>query len=1109
MADAAAESVKTLSEVVKLFADFADSLKETFLPDEALSAFHKLLDSAKPVLGPTRTEWMWKDVQEMKRVEDIQNYLRNTARCMEKEDIMDRSWQAIAQTNPDLKVEGMSSAKPSRRSKMKKKMGTRKRVREIVKRLKKSKRLAEGVSESSVSVTWNSMDTNDRKNILDMLGVEGSEKLSYNSFIALPDQVRIDVKQALEEPAGRLTEGAEGLEAALQEIEETLKDNISEMGEEARKDVIDTIREEIDEVDEDWLEDIFGKYLASNIARAAAKVTIRILGQHGVQKESMLAPMVPFGMMSKGGASYHGGGVEEARAGKRVIITSGDFAGMEAVVVKRMGTKLLVESAGNFTTKFHGIKTQIPRGHVFQISEQMSDIKVEPKIDEMGYKKWFTLAQEALKEAMDKDASDEDIQKLIEELVQGYFKNKVGMMDPEVLRDRLQGYIGNMQVLMKQPELEPITSGFPGQVPITGVVEDISKDEAEAIQISPAPAVIGKDCPTCSGTGCIPDFPKGTSKKCPMCKGKKKDPMAEGNRPASMQEITNLLKGMIPGKDGVDQSAGDAQGIAEKKVNPWAVCAAQGLKPGTDKYERCCIPGTKITMADGTSKLIEEIKVDDMILTHLGNAKPVTKIVKRGVDEELVQIKVSGVLEPLTTTVEHPVFAIKQPNRIGWPPPDVLYELENKPEFVPAKTLRVGDCIHSPSLKTGNSDISIDEDMAYLLGMYCAEGFVQGDRNRPDTWMCGHHGASIRHKDNDSGFGVVLCLSEVDEKRGILERVLNICGRKFRAGKTHVSKIISRPDLRLTYINSRAFASLCEDHCGKGAKSKRLSKDLMNSSVAIQLSFLAGYLHGDGWFGDPYHKSTVKASSVSRNLVEQLFWMTERCGIVSTVRKFVSPGGPGNRAKKSEQWVIEINGSNSWKLNRVLGTEYPIYNKRGHRFAMAACTFGRILSVGKVRHEGLVYNLHVADDESYVANLCSVHNCVMDIKRKQGMKEDETEESFKKEDESEPREIQCKCGEKLPLDGDTECPKCGQWYNAFGQKLKDPSKWRDEPDADEAKDGKASEEPTHCEHCGTQLSPDANCPKCRISHAGAPCPDCGRYGWHKDDCPQMKEAQKP
>ena len=119
MADAAAESVKTLSEVVKLFADFADSLKETFLPDEALSAFHKLLDSAKPVLGTTRTEWMWKDVQEMKRVEDIQNYLRNTARCMEKEDIMDRSWQAIAQTNPDLKVEGMSSAKPSRRSKKK------------------------------------------------------------------------------------------------------------------------------------------------------------------------------------------------------------------------------------------------------------------------------------------------------------------------------------------------------------------------------------------------------------------------------------------------------------------------------------------------------------------------------------------------------------------------------------------------------------------------------------------------------------------------------------------------------------------------------------------------------------------------------------------------------------------------------------------------------------------------------------------------------------------------------------------------------------------------------------------------------------------------------
>ena len=32
----------------------------------------------------------------------------------------------------------------------------------------------------------------------------------------------------------------------------------------------------------------------------------------------------------------------------------------------------------------------------------------------------------------------------------------------------------------------------------------------------------------------------------------------------------------------------------------------------------------------------------------------------------------------------------------------------------------------------------------------------------------------------------------------------------------------------------------------------------------------------------------------------------------------------------------------------------------------------------------------------------------------------------------------CSCGEEIMLDGDTKCPKCGQWYNAFGQALRDP-----------------------------------------------------------------------
>jgi hypothetical protein len=43
----------------------------------------------------------------------------------------------------------------------------------------------------------------------------------------------------------------------------------------------------------------------------------------------------------------------------------------------------------------------------------------------------------------------------------------------------------------------------------------------------------------------------------------------------------------------------------------------------------------------------------------------------------------------------------------------------------------------------------------------------------------------------------------------------------------------------------------------------------------------------------------------------------------------------------------------------------------------------------------------------------------------------------------EPAYVQCSCGGKIYLQGDTECT-CGQWYNQFGQALLPPKYWDDD-----------------------------------------------------------------
>lgn len=50
----------------------------------------------------------------------------------------------------------------------------------------------------------------------------------------------------------------------------------------------------------------------------------------------------------------------------------------------------------------------------------------------------------------------------------------------------------------------------------------------------------------------------------------------------------------------------------------------------------------------------------------------------------------------------------------------------------------------------------------------------------------------------------------------------------------------------------------------------------------------------------------------------------------------------------------------------------------------------------------------------------------------------------------------CSCGERVELwnqyYGACECPKCGKWYNLFGQELLPPDQWEEDPSEEEWED---------------------------------------------------------
>lgn len=68
----------------------------------------------------------------------------------------------------------------------------------------------------------------------------------------------------------------------------------------------------------------------------------------------------------------------------------------------------------------------------------------------------------------------------------------------------------------------------------------------------------------------------------------------------------------------------------------------------------CFIPGTLVTMADGTKKPIESVKIGDSVITHTGEVKEVINLFERPFADLLVKINNS-----LTCTLNHEIYVIE------------------------------------------------------------------------------------------------------------------------------------------------------------------------------------------------------------------------------------------------------------------------------------------------------------------------------------------------------------------------------------------------------------------------------------------------------------------
>ena len=428
----------------------------------------------------------------------------------------------------------------------------------------------------------------------------------------------------------------------------------------------------------------------------------------------------------------------------------------------------------------------------------------------------------------------------------------------------------------------------------------------------------------------------------------------------------------------------------------------------------CFLPGTQVSMSDGTRVSIEDVQPGDMVLTHKGRMREVlNKQVRHGVWETRT-IKAVGLPSAITSTDNHPFFVYRQAIVCGCGcgepleaskhrdsnrrmtvrfkkghdkrilNPNGTYSLEEyqrrttllddiksfKLKEVRADELQIGDFVCFPRVQEDNGTTTINTPKARLLGYFLAEGsFLK------------YKGDPVEVQFNFS----------IEEKNTYVAEVVNLLKQAFPNAKN--PWVQERPDrsLCVVHIYGRDVAAWFKEHGGEYSHGKKLSPEVMDWPVEKQKHLIGTWINGDGCLHN-IHGNT-SATTVSYSLACQMHTLFARCGFFARmycgvqgrsveVRQVVN-GGLSVRDKATGKFPaftltvgkIEAAGLSEFTDKVSFSTEHK--NKKLR--VQDDMVMFPITSVESGTHKGWVHDMEVEEDHSYVVDGVAVHNCSVDF----------------------------------------------------------------------------------------------------------------------------------
>ena len=401
----------------------------------------------------------------------------------------------------------------------------------------------------------------------------------------------------------------------------------------------------------------------------------------------------------------------------------------------------------------------------------------------------------------------------------------------------------------------------------------------------------------------------------------------------------------------------------------------QVMKVENQGRQGSCFPaGAKVSMADGTIKLIENVEIGEEVITHKGRVRQVIDTMHRQFTGELYKVFVKG-WGYLTMTNDH-VVRVKRGDNLMWVRADELttddsmivgktlekkIELLDLSNFVDSKMMENGD-----KIRASNSRLEIDrfiplsEELCWILGLYCAEGST--DKSNVGT-VC----------------RAILTLHEKEtEYANKVIKFMEMLGVKSSIENKKNSKAIN------VRINNPIIAQFLEKVCGKYCNKKHVPFFIMNGTTSQKRKFLDGYFAGDGTYrkletgrtaksGNKVKAYQISSTTASRVMSQQ----------VSTL--FASLGYNVGRSLSKASSHQNFDSYQTYLYSRdacdFSGVEYKAIRSNGVavKSRTKTCEEGllkRIRSIEKIPVENFtVYDFTVDEDHSFICQGLIVHNC--------------------------------------------------------------------------------------------------------------------------------------